>query len=48
MLEMVTAGPATRARISFAWGTISHDNEQYATLALYMRLKGLAPPSSEK
>jgi hypothetical protein len=48
MLEMVTAGPATRARISFAWGTISHDNEQYATLALYMRLKGLVPPSSEK
>ena len=30
------------------WGTVSHDNEQYATLALYLRLKGLVPPSSEK
>jgi hypothetical protein len=47
-LQMLTSGPVTRARISYAWGTISHDNEQYATLALYMRLKGLAPPSTEK
>lgn len=48
MLETFKVGPATRARISLSWGTISHDNEQYATLALYMRLKGLTPPSSEK
>jgi DinB superfamily len=43
-----TLGPTTRARISLAWAIVSHDNEQYATLALYMRLKGLVPPSSEK
>ncbi len=48
MLETFKVGPAQRARISLAWGTVSHDNEQYATLALYMRLKGLTPPSSEK
>ena len=48
LLQKYTAGTTTRARISFAWATISHDNEQYATLALYMRLKGLTPPSSEK
>jgi DinB superfamily len=48
MLETFSVGPAKRARISLAWGNVSHDNEQYATLALYMRLKGLAPPSSEK
>jgi len=48
ILQMLTVGPFTRARISFAWGNVSHDNEQYATLALYMRLKGLTPPSSEK
>lgn len=48
MLQMITLGPATRARIGFAWGNVSHDNEQYATLALYLRLKGLVPPSSEK
>jgi hypothetical protein len=48
MLETFKVGPAQRSRISLAWGNVSHDNEQYATLALYMRLKGVAPPSSEK
>ena len=47
--EMIQVGPAgKRSRIGLMWGTVSHDNEQYATLALYMRLKGLTPPSSEK
>jgi hypothetical protein len=48
MTEMIQAGPAKRSRLGIAWGNVSHDNEQYATLALYMRLKGLVPPSSEK
>jgi uncharacterized damage-inducible protein DinB len=48
MTEMIQAGPAKRSRLGLMWGNVSHDNEQYATLALYMRLKGLAPPSSEK
>jgi uncharacterized damage-inducible protein DinB len=48
LTQMLTLGPVTRTRIGFAWGNVSHDNEQYATLALYMRLKGLVPPSSEK
>lgn len=48
MQQNYIVGTTTRARISLAWATVSHDNEQYATLALYMRLKGLAPPSSEK
>jgi hypothetical protein len=48
MTEMVQVGPAKHSRLGIAWGTVSHDNEQYATLALYMRLKGLVPPSSEK
>ena len=48
LLQSLTLGPITRTRIGFAWGNVSHDNEQYATLALYMRLKGLVPPSSEK
>ena len=26
----------------------SHDNEMYGTISVYMRLKGLVPPSSEK
>jgi hypothetical protein len=48
MTEMLQAGPAKRSRLSMLWGNVSHDNEQYATLALYLRLKGLVPPSSEK
>jgi hypothetical protein len=48
LTEMIQAGPVKRSRIGLAWGNVSHDNEQYATLALYMRLKGLVPPSSEK
>ncbi len=48
LTEMFTLGKATRSRIGALWGNVSHDNEQYATLALYMRLKGLVPPSSEK
>ncbi len=46
--EMLSLGPMHRSRIGLLWGDVSHDNEQYATLALYMRLKGLVPPSAEK
>ena len=46
--EMFTLGQNKRSRAGLTWGTVSHDNEQYATLAMYLRLKGLAPPSSEK
>ncbi len=48
MTEMVSVFNAKRSRIGALWGNVSHDNEQYATLALYMRLKGIAPPSTEK
>jgi hypothetical protein len=48
LMEVLTLGPVKRSKIGVAWGTVSHDNEQYATLALYLRLKGLVPPSSEK
>jgi DinB superfamily len=48
MSELLQAGPAKRSRLGLLWGNISHDNEQYATLSLYLRLKGLVPPSSEK
>ena len=48
LTEPFTIGPATRTRVGMMWGTVSHDTEQYAALALYLRLKGLAPPSSEK
>ncbi len=47
-MELLPVGQGKRSRIGLAWGNVSHDNEQYATLALYLRLKGLVPPSSEK
>ncbi len=46
--DLFTLGQNQRSRVGLVWGTVSHDNEQYATLALYLRLKGIAPPSSEK
>jgi len=46
--EMFTAGPAKRSRVGLLWQNAAHDAEQYATLALYLRLKDIAPPSSEK
>jgi len=48
MAEMLTAGQGKRSRTSFAWGNVSHDNEQYAELSTYLRLKGLVPPTAEK
>jgi len=46
--ELLGAGPVKRSRIGSAWGNVSHDNEQYAELSTYLRLKGLVPPTSEK
>ncbi|QHN02105.1 DinB family protein [Granulicella sp. WH15] len=46
--ELLQVGQAKRSKLGIAWGNVSHDNEQYATLSLYLRLKGLVPPTSEK
>lgn len=46
--EMLTMGPRKRSRMALAWGNISHDNEQYAELSTYLRLKNLVPPTAEK
>ncbi len=48
MTAVIDAGPFKRSRLGLLWGNVAHDNEQYAELATYMRLKGLVPPSSEK
>jgi hypothetical protein len=48
MAELVGAGPRKRSRIGMAWGNVSHDNEQYAELSTYLRLKNLVPPTAEK
>ena len=48
LAEKVKVGQNTRSRIGIAWGNLSHDNEQYAHMSLYLRGKGLVPPTGEK
>jgi len=48
MADMLAMGPVKRTRLSALWGNVAHDNEQYATLSMYLRLKGILPPTSEK
>jgi hypothetical protein len=42
-VEMVN----NRTKISILWANVSHLNEGYGSLAVYMRLKGIVPASSE-
>ena len=46
--ELVGQGQRKRSRIGMAWGNVSHDNEQYAELSTYLRLKDIVPPTAEK
>jgi len=39
-------GPA-RSKIAMGYGLVAHDNELYGYICVYMRLKGIVPPSSE-
>ena len=45
--QMVTTFRGQRTKLAALYGNVSHDNEMYGTMAVYMRLKGLVPPSSE-
>jgi hypothetical protein len=47
--QMVRLGQSARERskLGLLAGMISHSNEQYGYMAVYLRLKGIVPPSSE-
>jgi hypothetical protein len=45
--EMVAIGQRQRSRLSALAGTMSHSNLEYGYMAVYLRLKGIVPPSSE-
>jgi uncharacterized damage-inducible protein DinB len=45
--EPVAAGRAQRPRLTLLAGNIAHDNECYGSMAVYLRLKGIVPPSTE-
>lgn len=46
-LESIKSPRGERTRVALLAGVIAHDNEQYGILSVYMRLKGVIPPSSE-
>jgi hypothetical protein len=45
--EAIQTPHGERSRLGMLAGNIAHDNEQYGILSVYMRLKGVIPPSSE-
>jgi uncharacterized damage-inducible protein DinB len=45
--KMVSTGRGQRSKIAALWGIVAHDNEVYGAMGVYMRLKGVVPPSSE-
>lgn len=45
--ETIKTARGERSRAGMLAGNIAHDNEQYGILSVYMRLKGVIPPSSE-
>jgi uncharacterized damage-inducible protein DinB len=46
--ELIKQGQNEVARASAAANLIAHSNEMYGTGVVYMRLKGLVPPSTER
>jgi|SRR5579883_798384 len=45
--EMVTTPRGARSKLGMLNAMIIHDNEEYGYTAVYMRMKGVVPPSSE-
>lgn len=48
VLGLVKAGNNEVARGLFLAGSNSHANEMYGTMAVYLRLKGIVPPTTER
>ncbi|HEX6976531.1 MAG TPA: DinB family protein [Vicinamibacterales bacterium] len=48
MTTLVKAGQNQVAKGLFLHGTNTHGNEMYGTMAVYLRLKGIVPPTTER
>lgn len=48
MTTLVKAGQNQVAKGLFLAGTNTHGNEMYGTMAVYLRLKGIVPPTTER
>jgi hypothetical protein len=46
-MEAVAGGRGPQVRIATLYGIIVHANEVYGAMGVYMRAKGIVPPSSE-
>ena len=46
--EMIQMGQRQRSRLGALAGMVSHSNEEYGYMAVYLRLKDIVPPSSER
>jgi len=44
---MVKVGRGERSKLGALTGVTTHSNEEYGYMAVYLRLKGIVPPSSE-
>jgi uncharacterized damage-inducible protein DinB len=46
--EIISMGQRQRSRLGALAGMVTHSNEEYGYMAVYLRLKGITPPSSER
>jgi hypothetical protein len=47
-MEMVAGRGGQRSKLSVLIGNTNHDSEMYGYISVYMRLKGVVPPSSDR
>ena len=48
MVQLMKVGPNEGARGLLLTGLIAHGNEMYGTIAVYLRLKGIVPPTTAR
>ena len=48
LTEKVQIGRREMTRLGALTGSTIHDNHEYGYMAVYLRLKGIVPPSSER
>ena len=46
--EMVAGRRGERPKLGILYGNVAHDNELYGVLGVYLRLKGIVPPSTAR
>src|SRR5262249_15852768 len=46
--EVIKAARGERTKLGALVGVTTHSNEEYGYMAVYLRIKGIVPPSSER